>query len=126
MVSVPDDYQLLWSVGVTTVAWVGVTLLTRPTDSQKLATFFNSVKPYGIGWNGFKKIAQKEGIHLEEKVGSFSVDLLAMFLGIIIVYSALFGVGMLLYGNIPTATILLSVTLVSVLLLLRTWKKLTF
>lgn len=126
MLAIPGDYQLLWSVGITTIAWVGVTLLTQPTDYQRLATFFNSVKPYGIGWNGFKRIAQKEGIQLESHVGRFSIDILAMFLGIIIVYSALFGVGMLLYGNISTAVILLSVTLVSVLLLLRTWKKLTF
>jgi hypothetical protein len=51
---------------------------------------------------------------------------LAMFLGIIIVYSALFATGMFIYGNISTALILTSITLVAVVLLIRTWKKLTF
>lgn len=124
--SIPDDYKLLLSVGITTVTWLLVTLTTRPTDYKKLATFFNSVRPYGMGWNGFKKIAKTEGIALEPKIGSFSIDLLAMFLGIVIVYAALFATGMFIYGNITTALILSGITLVGVILLMRTWKKLTF
>jgi SSS family solute:Na+ symporter len=124
--SIPDDYKLLLSVGITTVTWLLVTLTTRPTDYKKLATFFNSVRPYGMGWNGFKKIAKTEGIALEPKIGRFSIDLLAMFLGIVIVYAALFATGMFIYGNIPTALILTGITLVGAILLMRTWKKLTF
>lgn len=126
MTSISGDYQLLLSVGITTLAWVAVTLMTKPTNTQHLATFFNSVKPYGAGWNGFKKIAKKEGIVLEAKTGRFSIDLLAMFLGIIIVYAALFSVGMFIYGNLTTAFILLGVALVGVVLLRSTWKKLNF
>lgn len=122
----PSEYKLLLSVGVTTVSWVAVTLFTKPTDHKTLASFFNLVKPYGSGWNKFKQIAKTENIDLQEGTGRLSIDILAMFLGIIIVYSALFSTGMFIYGNITNGMILLGVTIVSALLLKNTWKKLKF
>lgn len=126
LTTMSNDYKLLLSVGITTLSWVIVTLATQPTDHKTLATFFNGIRPYGMGWNGFKRIAKNENIPLKEGVGKFSIDILAMFLAIIIVYSALFCVGMFIYGNTGTALILLAITLTAVLLLTRTWKKLTF
>ncbi|MFT6872618.1 MAG: SSS family solute:Na+ symporter [Roseivirga sp.] len=122
----PSEYKLLLSVGITTVAWVAVTFMTKPTDHKTLASFFNLVKPYGNGWNKFKQIAKTEKIDLKEGTGRLSIDILAMFLGIIIVYSALFSTGMFIYGNMTNGMILLSVTLVSSILLKKTWKKLKF
>lgn len=122
----PSEYKLLLSVGITTVAWVAVTFMTKPTDHKTLASFFNLVKPYGNGWNKFKQIAKTENIDLKEGTGRLSIDILAMFLGIIIVYSALFSTGMFIYGNMTNGVILLSVTLVSSILLKKTWKKLKF
>lgn len=126
LTSLSNDYKLLLSVGITTLSWVIVTYATKPTDYKTLSTFFNAIKPYGNGWNGFKKIAEKENIPLEKGVGSMSVDILAMFLGIIIVYSALFCVGMFIYGNISTALILLVITAGAAYLLNKTWKKIKF
>lgn len=126
LTNMSNDYKLLLSVGLTTLSWVIVTFATQPTDHKTLATFFNAIRPYGIGWNGFKKIAKDENIALEKGVGKFSVDILAMFLAIIIVYSALFCVGMFIYGNLNTAVILLAITLAATLLLTRTWKKINF
>ena len=122
----PSEYKLLLSVGITTVAWVAVTFMTKPTDHKTLASFFNLVKPYGNGWNKFKQIAKTENIDLKEGTGRLSIDILAMFLGIIIVYSALFSTGMFIYGNMTNGVVLLSVTLVSSILLKKTWKKLKF
>ncbi len=126
LTAMSDGNKLLMAVGITTVSWVVVTISTKPTDYKTLATFFNAIRPYGQGWNGFKKIAQVENIPLEKEVGKFSVDILAMFLGIIIVYSALFCVGMFIYGNLSTALILLAITLGATFLMTRTWKKLSF
>ena len=126
LTTLSNDYKLLLSVGITTLSWVIVTYATQPTDYKTLATFFNAIKPYGNGWSGFKKIAEKENIPLEKGVGSMSVDILAMFLGIIIVYSALFCVGMFIYGNISTALILLVIAFGAALLLNKTWKRITF
>lgn len=120
------EIKLLLSVGITTASWIIVTLLTRPTSPKTLLSFFNLVKPYGIGWNGFKRVAKKEELELQEGTGRFSIDLLAMFLGIVIVYSALFSVGMFIYGNLINGFILLAVALIFILLLRNTWRKLSF
>ncbi|WP_420385002.1 sodium:solute symporter family protein [Roseivirga sp.] len=126
LTSIPSDYQLLLSVGVTTLAWVLVTLATKPTDYKTLVSFFNSVKPYGSGWNGLKRQAQQQGDSLEPGVGRFSVDLLALFLGIIIVYATLFSMGMFIYGEMVNGLILLFIALGAAALLRNTWKKLSF
>lgn len=126
LTSIKSEFKLLLSVGVTTVAWVSVTLLTKPTDYRTLASFFNSVKPYGSGWNGFKKIAKAEHISLEKGTGKSSIDILAVFLGIIAVYSALFSTGMFIYGKMTNGIILLVVTLSAILMLRNTWRKIKF
>ena len=126
LTSIDTENKLLLSVGITTLSWILVTLATKPTESKTLASFFNSVRPYGSGWNGFRAIAQKEGHQLEEKTGRFSIDLLAMFLGIVIVYSALFSMGMFIYGNTTSGLILLAIAIAAALLMKRTWKQLTF
>lgn len=126
LTSIKPEYKLLLSVGVTTVAWIGVTMLTKPTDYKTLASFFNSVKPYGSGWNGFKKIAKAENISLESGTGKSSIDILAVFLGIIAVYSTLFSTGMFIYGKMTNAVILLAVALAAILMLRNTWKKIKF
>jgi len=43
---------VLFSVGITTVAWLIVTYLTKPTDTDKLQAFYNKVKPTGV-WGRF-------------------------------------------------------------------------
>lgn len=43
-------HRLLTAVGVTTLIWVVVTLLTRPTEMEKLKSFYTLVRPTGPGW----------------------------------------------------------------------------
>lgn len=126
MTSIPTEIQLLWSVGVTTASWVLVTLMTKPTDYKTLQTFFNSVKPYGVGWRGFKKIAESNQLPLEKSVGRFSFDLTAMFAGLFIVYGLLFSIGQFIYGNLMLGSLFLAIALIATLGLMRVWKKLTF
>lgn len=126
LTALSDSNKLLMGVGITTLSWVVVTMLTPPTDSDTLAKFFNAIRPYGQGWNGFKRTAQDNNIPLESGVGNFSKDVLAIFLGIIIVYSALFSVGMFIYGRMMVAVILLVITIASAFALNKVWKKLSF
>lgn len=126
LTSIPNDYQLLINVGITTVSWVMVTLLTRPTESKTLQHFFNNVKPYGKGWNGFKRIAENKGLRLEKSVGKFSFDLSAMFAGIFIVYGLLFSIGQFIYGNITLGLVFLVIAAGATLALINIWRKLTF
>ena len=125
-VDIPTDIELLLSVGITTVSWVLVALITSPTSTAQLARFFNSVKPYGSGWNGFKRLASDEGVTLEKGTGRFSIDLLAMLLGIFMVYALLFSVGLIIYGNYALGFSLFSLAFGAAFFLNLIWKKLSF
>lgn len=126
LTSISSEYQLLLSVGITTAVWVLVTLMTKPTDYKTLTGFFNLVKPYGMGWNGLRKQAAAKGEQLAPGIGKFSVDLLAMFAGIVLVYALLFATGMFIYGNVMFGFIWLAIVIVSTFTLIRAWKKLSF
>ena len=50
-----SHYELVLSVFITTLSWILVTLLTKPTENSRLFEFYKKIKPYGIGWNKFLK-----------------------------------------------------------------------
>ncbi len=107
-----SHYELVLSVFITTLSWILVTLLTKPTENSRLFEFYKKIKPYGIGWNKFLKNNNIDVKNKELKESPMS-DLLSMFLGIVIVYSGLFGTGYLLYGNITFSLILFSLLFIS-------------
>lgn len=47
--------KLLTTVALTTVVWVIVTLLTKPTDMDKLKQFYSLVRPSGPGWRHVRR-----------------------------------------------------------------------
>jgi Na+/proline symporter len=96
--------QLLIGVGLTTVAWLGVTFLTPPADRRTLQRFYDRIHPYGRGWSDVVDISSGA-----PPAGSISVGLAGWFLGCTVVYSALFGTGYLLYGRPLPATVALGV-----------------
>ncbi|WP_422355644.1 sodium:solute symporter family protein [Roseivirga pacifica] len=121
-----SHWELILGVGITTVTWVLVTFLTKPEDDKTLEKFYNLVTPYGMGWNRFKTKMQAAGVSLKEGTGKFSADLMAVILGIFIVYSALFAIGMLVYGEVTNGVILAVITVASSIGLIRIWRKLSF
>ncbi|MCO6359569.1 sodium:solute symporter family protein [Roseivirga pacifica] len=121
-----SHWELILGVGLTTVTWVLVTFLTKPEDDKTLEKFYNLVTPYGMGWNRFKAKMQAAGVSLKEGTGKFSADLMAVILGIFIVYSALFSIGMLVYGEVTNGVILAVITVASSIGLIRIWRKLSF
>ena len=84
--------QLLAGVAVTTAAWLGVTMATRPTDPAVLQAFYSRVRPFARGW---RRAVQTQ----PDAPGSVTAALLAWILGCIAVYMALFGTGLALYGR---------------------------
>jgi solute:Na+ symporter, SSS family len=99
----PDDptvmylrfpYSLFYIVGFTTVAWLAVTFLTKPTDKEKLKSFYVRVRPGGTLW---KPISDE----LPEVIPNFNFkDLFICWIaGVIMVYMALFGMGKLIFGE---------------------------
>ena len=121
-----SHWELILGVGITTVTWVLVTFLTKPEDDKTLEKFYNLVTPYGMGWNRFKTKMQVAGVSLKEGTGKFSADLMAVILGIFFVYSALFAIGMLVYGEVTNGVILAVITVASSIGLIRIWRKLSF
>jgi SSS family solute:Na+ symporter len=115
--------KLVIGVAITTVCWITVTLLTRPTDTKTLANFYNSVTPYGKGWKLFKDRAKAESIPLKDTHDVFTIDLASMLLGILFVYTALFGTGYVIYGNYTGATILLGIAVIAAVLIFGLWKR---
>ena len=114
--------ELLLSIFITTISWLIVTLLTKPTENSRLLDFYNKIKPYGIGWNSFLK---NNNIVITDKVKYQSPmeDLISMFLGILLVYSGLFSIGFLLYGNTIYSLILFLIVLFSAFKLNRNLSK---
>jgi len=119
-----EDYEkLIYGVAITTVSWIAVTLLTRPTNTQTLANFYNAITPYGRGWNKFKAIAAKQNILIKTTHDVFTIDLASMLLGILCVYTSLFATGYIIYGNIMGATILLLIAAASAFMIFKLWKR---
>ncbi len=119
-----EDYQkLIIGVVITTVSWITVTLLTRPTDTKTLASFYNTVTPYGMGWNPFKRIAKNKNITLKVTHDNFTIDLASMLLGVLAVYSTLFATGYYIYGNNTAGLVLTAIALLSAYFIFKFWRK---
>jgi len=118
---IPSHISLLITVATTTVVWITVTFLTRPTDRPTLVAFYRLVRPAGPGWNSVRAEAG-----VAAAPDSLPMSLLGWILGCTFVYSALFGMGSFLYGRTPQALTWLAVLVVTgialVRILPRLWK----
>ena len=103
--------ELLIGVGVTTFSWLLVTILTRPPDDDKLMEFYKKIKPYGVGWNGF--ISKLDIKRINDKGDSAMRDLFLVFLGVLMVYFGLFGIGYILYNQMVIGVVLLILSSIS-------------
>ncbi len=80
----PDSY--FFTVGLTTIAWIGVTLLTKPVDNAVLESFYTKVKPGGW-WKPVKELTDVDGEHIG--INKFIAWISAVIMG----YGALFLIG---------------------------------
>ena len=85
--------QVLSTMGISTVVWVAVTFLTRPTDPARLEAFYRRVRPLGF-WGPVR--ARCPEVPPKERPASV---LTAWASGIAFVYLLLFGTGSLLIGR---------------------------
>ncbi len=125
---IPDEFQLLMIVIISTVAWLGVTLLTPPTDREKLHSFYRLIRPEGPGWAAVAKEVEEEdsaqGVVPISRTQNISLELLGMVLGCVAVYSILFATGFFLYGEWTQALIASVFVIVSAFGLWRIWMRL--
>lgn len=110
---------LLGTVGLTTFAWVSVTLLTRPESDATLVRFYKLVRPAGPGWTN---ISRNAGVG--PSPDSLPQQLLGWILGCTFVYASLFGAGSALFGLTAQAVVWGAVWLASGFGLLRMLKTL--
>ena len=119
--------KLLGTVALTTGTWILVTLVTKPVDEEVLRSFYRKIKPGGPGWRAVVERARQENIRLtKEDDLSWDVPtgILCMILGTMSIYSMLFTIGNLLYGNMLSALFLAVIAVISGYFLFRTWDKL--
>ena len=112
---VDPNVALLVTVFATTIAWISVTLATRPENESTLVRFYQLVRPAGSLWG---PIPAKAGVG--PSPDSISTQLLGWVLGCTFVYSTLFGAGSALYGHTTQAAVFGVVWLISGVGLMRT------
>jgi len=123
MIEIPAYGRLLLSVGITTVVWILVTFLTRPTDRNVLKSFYKLIRPDGCGWASVRKELIEEGSSENEirPKDSIARGLLGFFVGVLTVYCTLFGIGEAIYGKALHSVVLLIVACIGLFYLLRVY-----
>ncbi len=98
----------------TTIIWLVVTFATKPTPDHVLLKFYEKVHPGGIGW---KAIAQQvPGVQSDSGFGRLFLSWLC---GVALIYSALFGIGKLLFGDYLGALLFFAVATAAVLVIYK-------
>lgn len=119
--------ELIIGVVVTTIGWLAVTFMTRPTNKETLINFCEIARPGGPGWQKVISKAKSEGRDLkplEDDAWRVPQGILCMVLGCIAIYGTLFATGYWIYGRVVLASIITVVVLVASVLLIYSWKKL--
>jgi hypothetical protein len=100
---------LLVTVAVSSVVWVVVTFSTKPEPDAVLIAFYRRVRPGGPGW---ARISQAAGYGREAMAGG-SLAWTNWVAGVAAVYSSLFAIGKLLFGEYTSAAIFGAIAIVS-------------
>jgi SSS family solute:Na+ symporter len=87
-------YLMLITVGITTVVWVAVTMLTPAEPMEKLTAFYRRVLPEGPGWSRVRAVV---GLHEKHADGRLSTQFLNFALGCLLIYGSLFGIGKIIF-----------------------------
>ena len=99
-VALESHVSLLSTVAITTVVWLGVALLTRPTDAETLERFYRLARPAGPGWARVR--ARCRDVPSPDVPSAAAAGWLA---SVALVYGALFGAGFALFGR-PLAAVM--------------------
>ncbi|GAA4774371.1 Na+:solute symporter [Stakelama sediminis] len=113
--------RLCLSVGITTVGWIAVTLLTPPTDEKVLQAFFDRVHPPGPGWRRYRDPEVGNA-----QRGQLGTAFFCTIAGCAMVYGILFSVGEALRGDTITAIWLGGAAAIAAVALFFGWKRIDF
>ena len=100
-------WQLIIGIVITTIGWVTVTLITKPSDADTLASFEQLI------------FGKKSKFHnIQYKITGF-------LLGVIGTYSFLFATGYFIYSKTAIGIILSVVSLICAVVIKKIWNKIT-
>ena len=128
---IPNNFsveeKLIIGVTITTISWLIVTLITPPSNIETLQNFYKKIQPGGPGWKKVIEESESKGITITGKKEKWDVPsgILCMLFGSISVYSILFGIGYILYSQTTTGIIFLVISVLSVIALMKFWKRLS-
>ncbi|MFD0862468.1 sodium:solute symporter family protein [Sungkyunkwania multivorans] len=97
--------QLVWGIAVTTIGWIAVTLLTKPTDKETLLKFEALI--FGAS----------------SKFENFRYKILGFFAGTIGIYATLFGTGYFIYGKYILGCSMIALLTIALIAIRFSWKK---
>jgi len=120
---IANDLQFLLSVGITTLCWVGVTLMTSPSEMTTLTSFVKKIQPGGPGWAAVR--AEMSTEELQSKATGWNVPqgILCLFVGAFAIYGALFSTGYFIYGEKLAGFLLGGLSLIAFYVLWRLSKR---
>ncbi len=115
-IQAPFPTNLFVVVGVTTVLWLTVTFLTKPTDASTLEAFYILVQPAGPGWRPMA------ALHPDvQSDASLALMARQWGAGVVLVYTCLFSTGYFILGSTLAGTLMLFVAAVSIIYLRKTF-----
>lgn len=110
--------KLSFIIGVSTVVWVIVTLLTRPVEEERLIEFYRKVAPPGPGW---RHIAER--VVADHPKNNLRGDFLNAVYSVILIYGMTLGTGKLLLGHIQAGLCFMASATIAGSLLYRSLKE---
>lgn len=111
-------FTLFLIVPITTIVWLVVTFLTKPTDEKTLIEFYRKVYPGGKLWS---KISEK--IPDAPKQQNFFSMFVNWVAGVILVYSSLFAIGKIILGFYNESIIYFVLIIISVIVISKNLSK---
>ncbi|MFL5582762.1 MAG: sodium:solute symporter family transporter, partial [Gemmatimonadaceae bacterium] len=113
-----DAWVMLITVAVSTVAWLTVTMVTRPEADAVLESFYRRVRPGGPGW---ARVSERLGLGREPIPGG-ALAWSNWIAGIVAVYSSLFGIGKLIFGELTEGLIMVVIAVIAFAWIARSFR----
>ncbi len=105
----PFAQSVLYAVGFTTVCWLVAAFVAAPTSRERLMDFYRRVRPAGPGWTEIRRQIEAADGRPCASADRLGLAALGWITGCLAIWSALFAIGNLLYGRLPTAGVLAAV-----------------
>jgi solute:Na+ symporter, SSS family len=113
--STPDyAFTMLTTVGITTMVWLAVTLLTAAESEATLDRFYRQVRPGGPGW---RRVALRLGFG-DDRIPGGALSWMNWVAGLATVYASVFAVGAVVTGS-PRRGLLYAVVALAAFLLIQ-------